>query len=321
MGWRYRRSLQLLPGVRLTFTPRGVGTSIGGRGFRLSRSPTGRITRTLSLPGTGLSNVETIKRGRPSRRAGATSTGRRTGPRWEDRLGAAIAAGAVDDVRQVGQDVPEARPHAALSEALVHALPNGEHDRARRLLHWVYRAGFDPATDPVWQRWMSDRPVNIQVADGLVCEARLARDTIALLLAELYQAEGEVQAALSLVRTSPRTPLTLAAECDLLRRAGQWDEIPPLLAGLTPCDEATAFAAVVCAEAFRRLGDAASALRMAEAVASQPGVGAALHHAALFERALALLASGRTAEARRDLSTVVAADPAHAQAQAALTRL
>jgi hypothetical protein len=54
-AWQLRRSKSLLGGlVRLTLGRSGVSTSIGVRGLRVSRSPKGRITRTVSVPGTGL---------------------------------------------------------------------------------------------------------------------------------------------------------------------------------------------------------------------------------------------------------------------------
>lgn len=54
-GWQLRRSKSLLGGlVRLTVTRKGISTSLGLPGMRVSRSPRGRLTRTVSIPGTGL---------------------------------------------------------------------------------------------------------------------------------------------------------------------------------------------------------------------------------------------------------------------------
>lgn len=59
MGFRFRRTLQLMPGVRLNFGKTGVSTSIGPRGAKLTVGPRG-ITRTLGLPGTGLFHTAKI---------------------------------------------------------------------------------------------------------------------------------------------------------------------------------------------------------------------------------------------------------------------
>ena len=52
---RFRRSLKLAPGIRLNFNKRSIGISAGVRGARYSINSDGRRTRSVGLPGTGLS--------------------------------------------------------------------------------------------------------------------------------------------------------------------------------------------------------------------------------------------------------------------------
>jgi hypothetical protein len=54
MGFRFRRSIKLFPGLRLNFGKRGISTSIGVRSAHVTYGPTGTRT-TVGLPGTGLS--------------------------------------------------------------------------------------------------------------------------------------------------------------------------------------------------------------------------------------------------------------------------
>ena len=54
MGWNFRRSIKVGP-VRLNLSKSGIGTSMGGPFGSVSRSPTGRVTRTFRIPGTGIS--------------------------------------------------------------------------------------------------------------------------------------------------------------------------------------------------------------------------------------------------------------------------
>ncbi|TNE62533.1 MAG: DUF4236 domain-containing protein [Sphingomonadales bacterium] len=54
MGFRYRKSVKLLPGVRLNLSKSGISTSFGGRGATVNVSKRG-VRTTLSIPGTGLS--------------------------------------------------------------------------------------------------------------------------------------------------------------------------------------------------------------------------------------------------------------------------
>ncbi len=59
MGFRFRRSVRLFPGVRLNFGLRGVSVSAGVPGVRLNFG-TRRSSVTVGIPGTGLSYTETL---------------------------------------------------------------------------------------------------------------------------------------------------------------------------------------------------------------------------------------------------------------------
>jgi hypothetical protein len=54
MGFRFRRSIKILPGIRLNFGKRSVSTSIGVRGAHVTFGKTGTRT-TVGLPGSGIS--------------------------------------------------------------------------------------------------------------------------------------------------------------------------------------------------------------------------------------------------------------------------
>ena len=55
MGWRVRRSIKILPGIRMNVGSRGVSSfSFGGRGMTVNVNKRGTRT-TFSLPGTGIS--------------------------------------------------------------------------------------------------------------------------------------------------------------------------------------------------------------------------------------------------------------------------
>lgn len=54
MGFRFRKSFKIMPGVRLTLSPRGISSSFGIPGARITVGRRG-ITGTVGIPGTGLS--------------------------------------------------------------------------------------------------------------------------------------------------------------------------------------------------------------------------------------------------------------------------
>lgn len=54
MGLRFRRSIKILPGVRLNFSGRGVSTTVGRPGASVNISKRG-VRGTVGLPSSGLS--------------------------------------------------------------------------------------------------------------------------------------------------------------------------------------------------------------------------------------------------------------------------
>lgn len=58
MGWRYRKSINLGGGFRINLSKSGIGYSWGVKGFRVTKTASGRTRTTYSIPGTGISYVE-----------------------------------------------------------------------------------------------------------------------------------------------------------------------------------------------------------------------------------------------------------------------
>lgn len=61
MGFRFRKSVKLFPGVRINFSNRGVSSTIGKRGASINVSKRG-VRGTVGIPGSGLSYSEMIVR-------------------------------------------------------------------------------------------------------------------------------------------------------------------------------------------------------------------------------------------------------------------
>ena len=79
MGFRFRKSFSIIPGVRINVSKSGVSTSDGEPGATVNFSERG-VRGTVGLPGTGLSYSDTVKPDQAGKRAG----------RWILWLGLAI---------------------------------------------------------------------------------------------------------------------------------------------------------------------------------------------------------------------------------------
>lgn len=90
MGMRFRKSIKIAPGIRLSATQRGLGVRVGGRGGGISFSPSG-MRVNAGIPGTGLFWSERI--------------GSRTSIRPQTRASSSANAGPI----QGGQIEPQLR--------------------------------------------------------------------------------------------------------------------------------------------------------------------------------------------------------------------
>jgi hypothetical protein len=104
MGFRFRRSIKILPGIRLNFGKRGISTSVGVRGAHVTYGPTGTRT-TVGLPGSGLSytHLERPHREVPAPAAAEplTGSGAPQGSAWRGFLWTALIVAAVVAIGRV----------------------------------------------------------------------------------------------------------------------------------------------------------------------------------------------------------------------------
>ena len=59
MGLRFRKSFKVAPGVKVNIGKKNSSISFGGKGARYTVSSSGRRTKSVSIPGTGISYVDT----------------------------------------------------------------------------------------------------------------------------------------------------------------------------------------------------------------------------------------------------------------------
>lgn len=129
MGFRFRRSVKLLPGVRLNLGLRGASLSVGGKGLTTNLSGRG-IRSTIGIPGTGLTYTTSSSSGRrrgsagPSRRQLEAAARRRAVEARRDAALAEVEAeeAALDDVLDSWRDAPEI-PDASVYEAATRSSP------------------------------------------------------------------------------------------------------------------------------------------------------------------------------------------------------
>ncbi|HHL3303682.1 TPA: DUF4236 domain-containing protein [Bacillus cereus] len=64
MGFGFRKSFKIAPGVRVNVSKRGIGMNAGTKGLRYSVHSSGRSQVTAGIPGTGVSYTQSLSSGR-----------------------------------------------------------------------------------------------------------------------------------------------------------------------------------------------------------------------------------------------------------------
>ena len=73
MGLRFRKSISIIPGVKLNFGKTGMSISTGVPGFRKTFHTSGKVTTSVGIPGTGIYYVDTKNTTKTNNRRNATT--------------------------------------------------------------------------------------------------------------------------------------------------------------------------------------------------------------------------------------------------------
>nr|WP_244857608.1 hypothetical protein [Agromyces archimandritae] len=288
---------------------------------------TGRVTRTIGIPGTGISNVKSIgsssRRRSAARRSGAPARGSSAkaahaqtpkpglfAPVWEKVAYRAVGSPAPDvaELRYLAQESPTGAPTLSLVEAVFVNLPAGDMPRARSLLAWLHARGVDPHQERFVRSYLSEKTLTVGIANGITAVLGLDRNALGLILAELHQSLGYVDDAIAVVEELEPSTLTAVSLAELYAQQGRWGEIVELTDGVTNVDEPSMFLLVQRGAALREQGyheAARETLEEALRLRSRP-VG--LRNLAYVERGRVHMQEGKRSLARKDFERVLAAD-------------
>ena len=325
MGFKVRKSIKIAPGVRLNVSSKNIGVSAGVRGARVSVNTNGRVTRTVGIPGTGISHTKsssvTAKRPTPRPRQQQQPVAPPkpkkvkpglTAPAWEKQLFKQLSGPAdAAAIHAVGQQTPTAAPTAAMVELLRVAAPSRDDARARVLLGWLFDTGYEPAADPFITKYVETSEVSIPIATGVTAVMRWDRQALGLLAAELEQAAGDSSRAVAIVEALEPTTVAAVSLAELYADQERWADVVDVTNGLANDDVAATFLLIQRGTALREQGyyeAARESLKEALRVRSRP---VELRHLALIARGNTYLAEGKKAMARKDYERVLADNAAY----------
>lgn len=354
MGFRMRKSFSVVPGVRVNFSGKSVGVTVGGKLVRKTfNSRTGAHT-SFSLPGTGISYTtasrSTTAKPRPvlQRRpqtvvhAPLPRSGAQVGaavpvpsvsapppvrpgllaPRGEKELYEALEAGRFGELEGIASRHPEMRHSCMVIDAFKRPETPQTHQVVRAMFEELWASAYDPVTDPFVHKYASGSQCTIGLAPGISVVLPLSRTGIGLVLAELRQEDGDLIEAAAVVEALEPSAVAAVSLAELYGLLERWSAVVDLTDNVTERDDLSVFLLIQRGAALRELHhfDAArEALKAALARRTQP---VELRHHALLERGLTYEAEGKTAMARKDFEKILAEDgkfPGLAEALASLS--
>jgi tetratricopeptide (TPR) repeat protein len=314
MGFQMRKSFKVAPGVRITASKSGISASAGVPGARISKSTSGRTTKTVGIPGSGIRHTTSStssSRSRSTSRAAAhqpqAPAPAKPGllsPAWHRALYKAVQEQRFGNLEAIATKHPESAVIVATIDGLMR-MTNEDNARAAEILRYVWDSGQPIDSDPFVAKYLH-AAVTINIAHGVEAAMPMGRDAVGLALAELEQEVGRVDAAIAVVEAMEPSTVAAVSLADLYLEAGRPDDIVDITNGVSNTDDATALLSTFRGCAFREQGNyTASREAFKDALKSksrQEGV----RHFALVERAKTYTAEGKKGMARKDLERVLA---------------
>lgn len=102
MGLNFRKSIKILPGVKLNLSKSGVGLSTGVKGARVSLNSKGQARTTLGIPGTGIYYTKQVSAKKIAKEAKEKFTGKKA-----DKKGSAETAAAAVTAKNTKKGLDE----------------------------------------------------------------------------------------------------------------------------------------------------------------------------------------------------------------------
>ena len=349
MSLRFRRSMKLMPGVRLNFSKSSVGMSFGVPGARYTVNSKGRRTVSTGIPGTGIYNVETLSSGRRSSSAISTqdmheSELRSYSPPTSMRPGLFARKAERefykylldifkhDEADSADEVIEKATKLQSLYPTLKYSL---------NLLQFLYCVKGSSVDDQVGYQWgknlWTDRQVafkdkyvrkyfqgitpQVQITNGISTSSIYNDQTLGHILVELLQQMKKVEEALVILEEMIPNQLTAISLADLELQRKDYDGALETTEDIENEDDATGMLLVLRGVAFREKSMHDASLECFKRALAKRSRSEGLLHRAHFERAETYARMGKKTLAVKDLEKILVDDLDYPEVSAKLEKL
>ena len=346
MSIRFRKSMKLLPGVRLNFSKETVGLSFGVPGARYTINSKGRRTVSTGIPGTGLYNVDTLNSGTRSSRGRSSAT---TNSQESDTWQAPPAPGLF-----------ARKPERELNEFLLDIYNSDHADDASSVIEKAnaLKAKYvdlkypldlisflHGTTDEKWQdeatQWgaslwenreiaFSNKYVRkyfkgikpgVTISTGITTQLHYNVQTLGFIWSEILQSQKKYEEAMAVLMLIPPDQMVAISLADIEISIGDFDGAIETTEDIEVFDDATAMMMVLRGVAFREKTMHEAAVECFKRALKQKMMPEALVHRALFERGVTYVLMGKKAMGIKDLEKILVDNPDYPEVEKKLAEL
>lgn len=316
--------MRIAPGLNLTISKRSLGLNAGVRGAHISVNTRGRITQSVGIPGTGLSNIEIRNLNKKSKKKtrqttkNPSSTLEVTKPLPQRSPGIFASkvernfyqAVKVHELSNYSQffDNPKSNLPAKVLAAHLAMQDDKTFNQAEHYLEEVYKNQNELLNNKLYQKYVNPILLAIPVAPGISFPSNLSLDAISIIYAEVLQHQNKNSKAKEVLETVTPNQVTAIALAEVETQLGEHQEILDLTDNLENEDDATAILLVFRGIALRELNLFTAAQETFGKVIRTTSRHQDIRHKALLERAKTHFKENDRTKAKKDLEKILATD-------------
>ena len=332
MSLRFRKSVQIIPGLRLNFNKNSTSLSFGVPGARMSINTKGDVYRSFGVPGTGLYDVEKIS-GKSRARARSQSLapdedlppveifeGEAEAPitvgtfakKFEKEFDRAVNAFTIEALKKYQADFPD-NALAARAFAITLLMSDSKtFEEGMAVATEIWEKRHQLLEDYLWKRYSKHVRITAPIAPGIVLKSVWSMKTIGLIYSEGLQAQEKYQEALDVIEQIQQDITVQVATCELEIQLARYDEVIQTTDEVENVDDASAVLLIFRGIALREKGLYDAAIEVFKLARAKKDRSEIILNKALFERAQAYEKSGKKAMARKDYEKILVTDGSYA---------
>lgn len=316
--------MRIAPGVNLTISKGSLGLNAGVRGAHLSVNTRGRITQSVGIPGTGLSNVEvrTIKKSSKKKTRETTQNPSETFevPKPLPQNSPGFFAGKLERIFYQALKSheltnyyqffinPKSNLPAKVLAAHLAMQSDNTFDEAEHYLEEVFHNQDQLLKNRLYQKYVNPILLQIPIAPGINYPSNLSLDAISIIYAEVLQHQNKTIRAKEVLETITPNQVTAIALAEVETQLGEYQDIIDLTDNLENEDDATAILLVFRGIALREENLLTAAQETFNKVIRTTSRHQDIRHKALLERAKTHLKNNDHTKAKKDLEKILATD-------------